>query len=64
VNTAADDAFTPVKKFSGHAGQAYTSYDSHTGLTSIFLDVNGDSSADMVVQLAGRVYLIATDFIV
>jgi Ca2+-binding RTX toxin-like protein len=63
INTGTDDAFTLVKKFSGQAGQAYTAYDRQTGLTSIYLDVNGDGTADMIIDLAGRHNLAAGDFI-
>jgi Ca2+-binding RTX toxin-like protein len=62
-NTAANDAFTLVNKFNGHAGQAYSSYDSHAGTTNIYLDVNGDRSADMVIQLSGHINLATADFI-
>jgi Ca2+-binding RTX toxin-like protein len=63
ANAAGNQAFRLVSNFSGQAGQAYTSYDSNTGLTSIFLDVNGDSSADMLIQFSGQVDLKAGDII-
>jgi Ca2+-binding RTX toxin-like protein len=63
ANTAANDAFKLVNKFNGHAGQAYSSYDIHTGTTNIYLDVNGDRLADMVIQLSGNINLTTADFI-
>ena len=60
---AADDAFKLVSKFSGQAGQAYSSYDKQAGTTSLYLDVNGDRAADMIIQLSGRVNLTGDDFI-
>jgi len=63
TGTGANDAFTLVNKFSGQAGQAYSSYDSHAGLTHIYLDVNGDRSADMLINLQGHLNLTAADFI-
>jgi Ca2+-binding RTX toxin-like protein len=63
ANTAANDAFKLVNKFNGHAGQAYSSYDIHSGTTNIYLDVNGDRLADMVIQLSGNVNLTMADFI-
>ena len=62
ANTAADDAFRLVNKFSGQAGQAYTAYDKQTGLTSVYLDVDGDGAADMIINLSGRINLTAGDF--
>ena len=62
-NTAANDAFSLVNKFSGKAGQLVVDYDKQTGLTSISLDVNGDRLADMVIELSGQVKLAASDFI-
>jgi Ca2+-binding RTX toxin-like protein len=62
-NTAGDDAFALVTGFSGQAGQAYASYDQLTRITSVYLDVDGDSSADMIIQLSGQVKLSAPDFI-
>jgi len=63
VNAAGDQAFNLVKKFSGHAVQAYSSYDKQAGVTNLYLDVDGDRSADMVIQLSGNVHLTAGDFI-
>ena len=62
-NTAANDAFSLVNKFSGQAGQVYSAYDKQSGTTSIYLDVNGDRSADMIIQLSGNVNLTTADFI-
>ena len=62
-NTAANDAFSLVNKFSGQAGQAYSSYDKQSGTTSIYLDVDGDRSPDMVILLLGHVNLTTSDFI-
>lgn len=63
ANTAANDAFKLVQKFNGHAGQAYSSYDSQSGTTNIYLDVDGDRSADMVIHLLANLNLAASDFI-
>ena len=57
VNAAGNQAFTLVSNFSGQAGQATTSYDSNTGRTSVFLDVNGDGNADALIQLSGQLTL-------
>jgi len=63
ANTAADDGFKFVKKFSGEAGQAYSSYDKQSATTKIYLDVDGDRMADMIIQLSGHVNLTGADFI-
>jgi Ca2+-binding RTX toxin-like protein len=62
-HTGANDAFTLVSKFTGQSGQAYTGYDKQSGITSIYLDVDGDRSADMVIHLSGHLSLTAADFI-
>jgi len=63
VNKAGDQAFTLVSKFTGHAGQLYSSYDSQANVTHIYMDVNGDRLADMTIDLAGQVKLTAADFL-
>ena len=63
ANTAANDAFKLVSNFNGHAGQAAWHYDSQSGITSIYLDVDGDRSADMTIELSGYVDLKPVDFI-
>jgi hypothetical protein len=64
VNLAGDQAFTLVQgRFSGKAGEAYSKYDPHTEVTSLFLDVNGDAIADTTIHLLGHVNLTAADFI-
>lgn len=63
TNTGADDAFALVTAFSGQAGQGYFSYSQTTKTTSLFLDVDGDSAADMIIELSGNVKLSAPDFI-
>ncbi len=62
-NTGANDAFKFVSGFTGQAGQLYSSYDAGAGVTNIYLDVNGDSVADAVIQLSGQVNLVGSDFI-
>ncbi|MEO6255204.1 MAG: calcium-binding protein [Sphingomicrobium sp.] len=62
-HTGANDAFALVNKFTGHAGQAYASWDKQSGTTKVYLDVDGDRSADMVIQLSGHLNLVAGDFI-
>ena len=49
--------------FSGQAGQGYFSYNLTTKVTSLYLDTNGDSAADMIIELSGNVKLSAPDFI-
>ena len=61
--TAANDAFKVVSSFNGQAGQLYSSYNSQSGTTNVYLDVNGDRVADMIIQLSGQVSLTASDFI-
>jgi Ca2+-binding RTX toxin-like protein len=63
ANTAANDAFKLVTNFNGHAGQATWHYDGQSGITSIYLDVDGDRSADMTIELSGYVDLKPSDFI-
>ena len=64
VNLDGDQAFTLVQHgFTGVAGQAYSQYDSGTGVTSLFLDVNGDATADTTIQLLGHVNLTGADFL-
>ena len=63
-NLAGDQAFTLVQHgFSGVAGEAYSSFDIGTGITSLYLDVNGDGLADMTIQLLGDVRLNGSDLI-
>ena len=62
AGTPANDAFKLVSKFSGQAGQAYVDYDKVAGITSIYLDVNGDRAADMIINLAGHINLTGGDF--
>jgi Ca2+-binding RTX toxin-like protein len=64
VNLDGDQSFTLVQHgFTGVAGQAYSHYDSSTGVTSLFLDVNGDAVADTTIQLLGHVNLTGADFL-
>jgi Ca2+-binding RTX toxin-like protein len=63
ANTLANDAFKLVNKFSGHAGELYSSYDKASGVTNVYLDVDGDRSADMIIHLTGHANLTAGDFI-
>ncbi|HVI27941.1 M10 family metallopeptidase C-terminal domain-containing protein [Hansschlegelia sp.] len=53
VTRSGNNAFTLVDAFSGRAGQIMLSYDSETALTSIYFDVNGDRSSDMLIVAAG-----------
>jgi Ca2+-binding RTX toxin-like protein len=62
-NLGGDQAFTKVAAFTGQAGQLVTSYNAGTNTTSISVDINGDSVADMVIQLTGHPSLVAGDFI-
>lgn len=61
--TAANDAFKIVSSFTGQAGQLYSSYDAGANVTNIYVDINGDSTADMIIRLSGQVNLTAADFI-
>lgn len=64
TSLAGDQAFTLVQRgFSGHAGEAYSSFDVGTGNTSLYLDVNGDGVPDMTIQLLGQVNFTGADFI-
>jgi hypothetical protein len=64
TSLSGDQAFTLVQHgFSGHAGEAYGRFDAANGLTSLYLDVDGDGIADMTIQLLGRVNLTGADFI-
>lgn len=61
---AGNQAFTIVQHgFSGTAGELYSSYDAAAGITSIFVDVDGDANADMEIQLLGHIPLTGSDFI-
>lgn len=48
-----DQAFELVSAFSGHAGQLVVHYDAGTNRTSISADVDGDATADMVIEVKG-----------
>jgi Ca2+-binding RTX toxin-like protein len=50
---AGDQAFHIVTAFSGHAGELVLTYNADSDLTTLAVDVNGDSKADMAVQIAG-----------
>jgi hypothetical protein len=64
TDVAGDQAFTLVQHgFSGKSGEAYSSFDATTGLTSVYLDVDGDARADMSIQLSGHVNLTGADFV-
>jgi len=54
INLAGDQAFVLASAFTNTAGQAVLSFDAGTGLTSLSLDVNGDSVADMLIQMNGN----------
>ena len=62
-NVAGDQAFTLTNKFTGNAGQAYSSYNAGTNVTNVFLDVDGDKVADATIQLLGNVSLTGGDFV-
>jgi Ca2+-binding RTX toxin-like protein len=63
TNTLANDAFHLVKGFTGHAAELYASYDKGSGMTNVYLDVDGNGSADMVIHLSGHLNLTSGDFI-
>lgn len=64
ANQDGDQAFTLVQHgFSGTAGEAYSSFNVASGVTSLHLDVDGDAAADMAVQFLGQVNLTGADFI-
>ena len=48
---------------SGVAGEMFASYDSTSGRTSLYLDVDGDAVADMTIDFAGQTLLTGSDFI-
>ena len=47
----------------GVAGEMFASYDSTSGRTSLYLDVDGDAVADMTIDFAGQTLLTGSDFI-
>lgn len=49
-----DQAFTLASSFSGHAGELVLSYDSVAHVTSLLMDTNGDSTADIIIQATGN----------
>lgn len=53
VNTGGDQAFTRVAAFDGHAGQMTLTFSS--GVTLLQVDVDGDATADMTIQMTGNV---------
>jgi Ca2+-binding RTX toxin-like protein len=59
---AGDQAFTLSSKFTGVAGQAYSSYDAATNRTSLFMDTDGDKVANATIVLLGNVNLQGSDF--
>ena len=65
INLDGDQSFTLVELgFSGVAGEMFASYDSTSGRTSLYLDVDGDAVADMTIDFAGQTLLTGSDFIV
>ena len=64
INLDGDQSFTLVELgFSGVAGEMFASYDSTSGRTSLYLDVDGDAVADMTIDFAGQTLLTGSDFI-
>ena len=63
TNVGGNQAFKFVTGFSGQAGQLYSSFDAGAGVTNIYVDVNGDKVADMIIRLTGHINLAAGDFI-
>ena len=65
ATTAGDDAFAYLgaAPFSGTAGELRAEFLPAFGLTLVQMDVDGDASADMSIQLTGNVPLSATDFL-
>jgi len=53
-NTDGDQAFSIVAAFDGHAGELVLHYDSGSKTTFLMLDVNGDGTADMTIDVAGN----------
>lgn len=52
-----------VDHFSGQAGEALLSYDSHNNLTTLELNLDNNSTPDFLVHIVGQAN-VATDFIV
>ena len=61
--TATNDAFKLVSGFTGQPGQLYSSYDAGAGVTNVYVDVNGDKIADMIIRFTGDLTMTAGDFI-
>ena len=53
--TDGDQAFTLVGAFSNAAGQMTAAYSAGTNLTLLSFDLNGDSLADMAIEVVGNV---------
>ena len=54
AGTAGDQAFHLVGAFTGAAAELVLSYDAVARVTTLLLDVNGDSLADFELTLSGR----------
>jgi Ca2+-binding RTX toxin-like protein len=59
---AGDQAFKLATALTGKAGQAVLTYDKGAGATHLSLDVDGDGTADSVIDLTGK-HLDFTDFV-
>jgi len=57
-----DQAFTIVSSFTNTAGQMTVAYNAGTNITLLSFDMNGDSIADMAIEVVGNVTL-PSDFI-
>lgn len=53
TNVTGNNAFTLVSAFSGTSGEMTISYNPNNKITSILMDTNGDSVADMKINLSG-----------
>jgi Ca2+-binding RTX toxin-like protein len=61
AGTGANDAFTFVSEFSGHAGEAILIYRAKLDATKMYADTNGDGVADFQLSVNGE--LTSADFI-
>ena len=63
VQGGSDDAFTFVGKaaFSGTAGELR--FEFVDGYTMVFMDVDGDATADFAIRMDGTLNLLASDFV-
>ena len=60
--TAANDTFLWGGKFTGAKAHSIT-YSNQNGITTVYVDVDGNTTADMTLTLTGTIALASTDFL-